>query len=549
MKRLRCLLGLILLASTSCLAALDSPSRPLEKVRLQLKWLHQFQFAGYYAAIEQGYYREAGLDVVIHPGSPGVTPVAEVLTGRAHYGVANSELLLQRLRGQPLVALASIFQHSSSILLSRKERCATTPHDLIGRKVMLMDRQVDADFLAMFKNEGIADSAIELLPSSYQISDLAEGKVDAFNAYRTNEPFYLTQQGIGYCVLDPRNYGVDFYSDILFTSEEELRQHPERVRAFTAASLKGWRYAMQHPEEIITLLRHKYDVPKSAEHLRYEAETMRSLILPEVIEIGHMNPGRWEHMADTFVRVGMVRDKRWLDGFLHQPDPQAELAQSRRRLWLASGTAVLLGLIALMLYAINRKIRREVALRGQVEAELQRMAYSDALTGLPNRLQFFERADQLLKRERRDQGRLALCFIDLNDFKKINDQHGHLAGDAVLSQIGQRLRRAVRESDIVARFGGDEFVVLFDNLDTPADLPRLVDHLQSAIRLPIDHQGVTLHSGASIGTALFPDDGDQIDALLSHADQAMYRRKPAARSSPKGVVSPLLAMPNPAPAE
>lgn len=520
-----------------------------EPIHLQLRWHHQFQFAGYYAAIEQGYYREAGLDVVIHPGSPGVTPVAEVLTGRAHYGVANSELLLQRLRGQPLVALASVFQHSSSILLSRKERCATTPHDLIGRKVMLMDRQVDADFLAMFKNEGIADSAIELLPSSYQISDLAEGKVDAFNAYRTNEPFYLTQQGIGYCVLDPRNYGVDFYSDILFTSEEELRQHPERVRAFTAASLKGWRYAMQHPEEIITLLRHKYDVPKSAEHLRYEAETMRSLILPEVIEIGHMNPGRWEHMADTFVRVGMVRDKRWLDGFLHQPDPQAELAQSRRRLWLASGTAVLLGLIALMLYAINRKIRREVALRGQVEAELQRIAYNDALTGLPNRLQFFERADQLLKRERRDQGRLALCFIDLNDFKKINDQHGHLAGDAVLSQIGQRLRRAVRESDIVARFGGDEFVVLFDNLDTPADLPRLVDHLQSAIRLPIDHQGVTLHSGASIGTALFPDDGDQIDALLSHADQAMYRRKPAARSSPKGVVSPLLAMPNPAPAE
>jgi len=520
-----------------------------EPIHLQLRWHHQFQFAGYYAAIEQGYYREAGLDVVIHPGSPGVTPVNEVLTGRAHYGVANSELLLQRLRGQPLVALASIFQHSSSILLSRKERCVTTPHDLIGRKVMLMDRQVDADFLAMFKNEGIADSAIELLPSSYQISDLAEGKVDAFNAYLTNEPFYLSQQGIGYCVLDPRKYGVDFYSDILFTSEEELRQHPERVRAFTAASLKGWRYAMQHPEEIITLLRHKYDAPKSAEHLRYEAETMRSLILPEVIEIGHMNPGRWEHMANTFVRVGMVRDKRWLDGFLHQPDPQAELAQSRRRLWLASGTAMLLGLIALMLYAINRKIRREVALRGQIEAELQRIAYNDALTGLPNRVQFFERADQLLKREQRDQGRLALCFIDLNDFKKINDQHGHLAGDVVLSQIGQRLRRAVRASDIVARFGGDEFVVLFDNLDTPADLPRLVEQLRSAIRLPIDHQGIALHSDASIGTALFPDDGDQIDALLSHADQAMYRRKPAAKSSPKGVVSPLLAMPNPAPVE
>ena len=91
--------------------------------------------------------------------------------------------------------------------------------------------------------------------------------------------------------------------------------------------------------------------------------------------------------------------------------------------------------------------------------------------------------------------------------------------------------------------------MLFDNLDTPADLPRLVDHLLSAIRLPIDHQGITLHCGASIGSALFPDDGDEIDALLSHADQAMYRHKPASRSSPKGVVSLLKAAPNPAPAE
>lgn len=496
-----------------------------EPIHLQLRWHHQFQFAGYYAAIEQGYYRKAGLDVVVHPGAPGITPVNEVLAGRAQYGVGNSEVLLQRLRGQPLLALAAIFQHSSSVLLSRQDRGIATPHDLIGRKVMLMDRQIDADFLAMLRNEGIAETAVEIIPSSYQIDDLVKGRVDAFNSYLTNEPFYLEQQGIAYCVLDPKNYGVDFYSDILFTSEQELRQNPERARAFIAASLKGWRYAMQHQEEIITLLNRKYAVAKSPEHLRYEATAMRKLILPEVVEIGHMNPGRWEHMADTFIKVGMARDKRWLDGFLYRTDDEAELAQFRRMLWLAFGAIILLGLVVVILYGINRRIRREAILRKRAEEKLQQLAYSDALTGLPNRAQFFIRADQLLKRARRDQGKLALCFIDLDDFKKINDQHGHLAGDAVLTHVGQNLRKVMRESDIVARFGGDEFVVLFDNIHQQADLPLLIEHLKEAIRLPIDYQERVLHASASLGTAIFPDDGNDIDALLSHADSAMYRLK------------------------
>lgn len=143
-----------------------------EVIDVQLRWKHQFQFAGYYAAIAKGYYREEGLDVRLHEGGPNVTPVEEVLSGRAQYGEANSELLYARLHGKPLVALAVIFQHSPSVLVARTDQGVRTVHDLIGKPLMLMDAQTDADFLAMFRSEGIPLEKLQLLPSSYQIGDV-----------------------------------------------------------------------------------------------------------------------------------------------------------------------------------------------------------------------------------------------------------------------------------------------------------------------------------------------------------------------------------------
>ncbi|OYT95506.1 MAG: hypothetical protein CFE49_12375 [Pseudomonas sp. PGPPP3] len=272
----------------------------LDVIDFQLRWKHQFQFAGYYAAIAQGYYREEGLDVRLHEGAPGKTPVDEVLAGRAQYAESNSELLYERLKGKPLVALAVIFQHSPSVLLARRDAGIETVHDLIGKNVMLMNAQTDADFQAMFRREGIDPTLIQLQPSSYDIEDLVSGKVAAFNSYLTNEPFYLQQRGIDYRIISPNTYGIDFYSDILFTSETELRQHPERVEAFRRATLRGWRYAMDNPEHIIDLLLTQYQVKKPRAHLQFEAKAMRALILPDLIEIGHMNPGRWQRMAEAF---------------------------------------------------------------------------------------------------------------------------------------------------------------------------------------------------------------------------------------------------------
>ena len=336
-----------------------SVSSANESIHLQLRWHHQFQFAGYYAALEKGYYKKAGLDVIIHNGTPEKMPVMEVLRGRSQYGVANSELLLERLRGAPLVALAAIFQHSPSVLLARKDAEVHSPDDLIGKKVMMIGRSVDADFIAMFSNEHLEIQSIDIIPSSFQIKDLIDGKVDAFNSYISNEPYFLQQLGIEFTTLNPRNYGVDFYSDILFTTEDEIKQHAERVKAFRQASLEGWYYALNHSHEIIDLLLNKYKVAKSRDHLEFEAETIRSLIISDVIDLGHMNPWRWRYMAETFVQTGMVKNDHLLQGFIYTLNPLIDKENLTNYLRVAVTIATIVSFIALLLYTAYRSKKQK----------------------------------------------------------------------------------------------------------------------------------------------------------------------------------------------
>lgn len=496
-----------------------------EPVRIQLRWHHQFQFAGYYAALEKGFYRKAGLDVILDAGSPEKKPVQRVLQGHARYGVANSELLLERLRGARLVALAAIYQHSPSILLARKDAGVLSPHDLIGKNIMLMNKDVDADFFAMIYNEGIDMADIHVIPSSFNIQDLVDGKVVAFNSYLSNEPYYLRQHGVEYTVINPRNYGVDFYSDILFTTEDEIKKHPDRVKALRNASLEGWQYAMAHPQEIIDLLVNKYKVNKSRAHLEFEANAVRPLIAPDLVELGHMNPWRWQHMAKTFVQANMVKNDRALEGFIYDPDFKVD----KERLWFYS--EILLALAIVVVFGIvvlsvsYRTARREIRLRLAAEQEIRKIAYRDTLTGLDNRHHLFVLADQFLKMAQRDHYKVAVCFIDLNQFKNINDTLGHKAGDKVLMHVGNTLRNFIRQSDVAARFGGDEFVLLLNHVKNKEDITPVLLEIQQAICQPVNYQNKQLHISASIGVAFYPDDAIDIDALIDLADSKMYHVK------------------------
>jgi diguanylate cyclase (GGDEF)-like protein/PAS domain S-box-containing protein len=293
------------------------PAWGLERVSLQLNWKHQFQFAGYYAAIEKGYYRDAGLAVDLHEAESGKDPIEQVLQGKAEFGIGASELALLRGQGKPVVALAAILQHSPLVLLMGKRTGLESSHDLVGRKIMLMPHE--AELYAYLKREQVKLTDITMLPHSFDPKDLISGRVDAFSGYSCDEPFLLQQARFPYIQFSPRSSGIDFYGDTLFTTAAQIRSNPERVQRFRDASLRGWRYAIDHPEEIADLILSRHSQRHSRAHLLFEAKQMRELMQPDLVEIGHMIPGRWRHIANVYAEVGMLPADASIDGLLYDP--------------------------------------------------------------------------------------------------------------------------------------------------------------------------------------------------------------------------------------
>jgi len=342
-----------------------------EKILLQLAWKHQFQFAGYYAALHKGFYKDVGLNVVLIEGGKGRFAREELLEGRAHYGIAGAELLLHRKDGEPFVVLAPIFQHSPSILLVRRDSGISNLQDLIGKKVMLLPGKKDADILAAFLNEGISIDSLQRLDQSYHLTDLIEGRTDAVSAYLTNEPWLLLQKNVEPGIISPQTYGVDFYSDCIFTTEHEIHNYPQRVSHFLNASLRGWEYAMDHPDDIIEILLKEYDVSKTRLHLKYEAENIQKIVMPQLVQIGHMNPGRWHHIARTYEKLGLIDRKFPLKEFLYNPNQKIDTAWLKKIFLVSIAVIFLLSMGTAFLLYFNRKLTAEIYQRKKAESDLR----------------------------------------------------------------------------------------------------------------------------------------------------------------------------------
>jgi len=190
------------------------------------------------------------------------------------------------------------------VFLSLLESGIGSVHDLAGRRVMLEPHA--KELLAYLQAELVPMDGITLLPHTFAPEDLISGRVEAMSAHSTDEPFKLYEQGLAYSTFTPRSAGIDFYGDTLFTTEAYLQSHPGQVKRFLEASLQGWSYAMAHPEEIIDLIYEDYSQRHSRDHLAFEAERMKPLVMPDLVELGYMNPGRWRHIADTYAKLGMV---------------------------------------------------------------------------------------------------------------------------------------------------------------------------------------------------------------------------------------------------
>ncbi|MCK5828776.1 MAG: EAL domain-containing protein [Methylococcales bacterium] len=283
-------------------------SQELEKITLQFKWPHQFQFAGYYAAIDQGYYAEEGLDVHIQTFDQQKNIVQQVVSGDVDYGVGNAGILFSYAKGEPIKALAAIFQHNPSVFISKKTSGIISPFEMIDKRIMLKSVETDEALLKVILADAqITNPQYIATTESYNIDDFISGKVDVISGYLSNAPFVLKQRGKEVNIINPQSYGIDFYGDILFTSNQEIDLHPGRAKRFLRASLKGWEYAFKNPEELIYLIKNKYISQSSIAQLKNEVEEMRKLILPDTIPLGQINEARLRNMADLYTQSGLAR--------------------------------------------------------------------------------------------------------------------------------------------------------------------------------------------------------------------------------------------------
>ena len=167
----------------------------------------------------------------------------------------------------------------------------------------------------------------------------------------------------------------------------------------------------------------------------------------------------------------------------------------------------------------------DISQRKASEERIRHMAQHDALTDLPNRALFSDRLQLELERAKRHGEQVGLIFLDLDNFKPINDHFGHAVGDRVLQTVAHRLKESIRASDTAGRIGGDEFIILLPSLSHANDAAALAEKIRLALRQPFAVDGFEMRISCSLGVAVFPEDGEDEVTLTKHADQALYRAK------------------------
>jgi len=178
-----------------------------------------------------------------------------------------------------------------------------------------------------------------------------------------------------------------------------------------------------------------------------------------------------------------------------------------------------------------QSIGEDITERVLTEEELAYMATHDPLTGLPNRMLFSDRLTLALAHAHRNQRKLSVMLLDLDQFKEVNDTLGHSVGDKLLQAVGKRLTSLLRKSDTAARMGGDEFLLLLPEIAGCEDVAKVAQEILEAIRRPFVFDGQEIHTTISIGIAMYPDDGEDADTLMKNADIAMYRAKDRGRDN------------------
>jgi len=646
------------------------------KTTLVLPWKHQFQFAGYYVAKEMGYYAEAGLDVEIKEYDLKRDNTKVVSLNKYEFGVGHSSLILDRLNKYPnIILLSAIFQSAPTVLLALKNSNIHTISDIAGKTIMMSKDQANtASINAMLYAEGLAQNSFHVIDTSFTPNDLIQKNSDLMFSYSSNEPYFLEQKGIEYTQFNPKDYGYDFYSDILFTSTTMLKKEPLMVDAFVSASLKGWHYAFTHIDESVKIILQHYNTQKKSKGaLLYEAKVLKKLAFTDGVKFGSINPIRVNEIATTYRLLGLVYNPQQVDFnsfiyhtiydnesiptdtqnsfnydfiftsyfklfimsimliiflsfyFKHRVDlllkkkteelnlknkifdqnicssrtdvngvityvsaAYCKLSgfsknefignthsflkdkytpnESYKELWMSISSGhtwkgefknIKKDLTPYWVHIIispvidNRgnitsyeSIVQDISLKKVLEEfndkltqevdkqtlKLKKLSITDTLTGAYNRLKLDEVIESNYKYYQEFNENFALILLDIDHFKLVNDEHGHLIGDEILKGVVTCIKDSIRSTDTLGRWGGEEFMIICPNSDEETAFT-----LAQNIRINIQNcqfprvKQITISGGVADIYA-----NEDIDSMINSADEALYRAKNSQRNIIKG---------------
>lgn len=282
-------------------------------------WVDQFEFAGFYMAKEKGFYEKIGLDVEIKKYNLSTNVLNEVLEKKADFGVNSSSLIIKKSLGKDIVILGSIFQSSPLIILALKDSRIKNIHDIKNKKLMMTSEQYEAAPLqSMLISENISLKSINLIDHSFNIDDLINKKTDFMMAYTTNEPYLLKEKGYESQIFHPKDYGFNFYEEILFTSKEFANNNPKLVKDFYDASISGWYYAFENIDETAQLIYEKYNPQnKSLASLIDEAKEMKKLVYDKENRIGTITKERINLIINTYKVLGLMKNSIDIDDLIY----------------------------------------------------------------------------------------------------------------------------------------------------------------------------------------------------------------------------------------
>lgn len=278
-------------------------SNPLKRVSLQLQWVTQAQFAGYYVALDKGWYHEEGIDLVIKPGGPDFMPVDLVAAGTSDFGTTLlADLTVAIQKNKPIISIAQIQQANGLLLIAWKSSGIKTPRDFIGKKIGVWLGSWEAQFNALLEKSGISQHEVNIHSQGWSMNPFVRGELNVASAMIYNEYHMVLEQGIkpqDIQIIDYADYGLDFPGDVLFTSIQFLKHNPDLCVGMLRASAKGWKYAMANQEETVDIIL-KYDQSgvQARDHQLAMMKEITKLIQVPGRRFGQLNESVAQRMID-----------------------------------------------------------------------------------------------------------------------------------------------------------------------------------------------------------------------------------------------------------